>query len=287
MLRVSLNQLTSSINRLANLKSFSTLSYLMKSESPYVQTAIKIVDEKEAKYQTKQIALYTHLQQSEKQYRRLEQNLTLFVMSGDITPFYPRYHDCGWNVKLPSYISLVGMVNNGLNVKVDGYYHYYAYRSGIESKYINGNALIGFANTSGEVKTNFKGFKDKKFDPSLEVVAGVDASLVEGSADLKVGNKYLYGLAGVKGDLISGDAKGEVALEKDHFALKGELGAAVASGEIEVGIYILGVEFTLSAQASLGSIGVSGEFEKGASEVTIGYNGALFAGGGFKLHIDY
>ncbi len=287
MLRVSLNQLTSSKNRLANLKAFSSISHLMKSESPYVQTAIKIVDDKENKYQARQIALYNHLKESEKQYRKIEQNLTLFVMSGDITPFYPRYNDYGYNVKLPSYLSLVGLVNNGLTLKADGYYHYYAYRSGIESAYINGNTLFGFGNVDGEVKTNFKGFSNKQFDPNLVLSAGVGASLVEASGDLKIGNKYFYGLASAKGDVISGDAKGEISLEKDHFALKGELGAALASGEIEFGIYILGVEFSLSAQASLGSIGLSGEFEKGDSEITIGYNGALFAGGGFKLHIDY
>ncbi len=155
----------------------------------------------------------------------------------------------------------------------------------------SGNALatttIGAIEGSVQGKASLQILKDKKFNPKLEIEASGKGHLMAGTMNASVKEGSLKASAMATGEVgaIYGSAK--AAFSVDEQVLKAQVGAAVARGECSLAIELLGVKLTIGLSGSFGGVEAGFEYSNKVNQWTMGFNGALFAGGGLRIQIDY
>ncbi len=146
---------------------------------------------------------------------------------------------------------------------------------------------VGALEGSIQGKASLQVLKDKKINPQLELEVSGKGHLVAGklNASLKEGpfqaNVAALGEVGA----VYGSAKAAFSL--DEQVLKAQVGAAVARGECSLAIELMGIKLTIGFSGSFGGIEAGFEYANKANQWTMGFNGALFAGGGLRIQLDY
>ncbi len=158
---------------------------------------------------------------------------------------------------------------------------------------VSGELLTG--GVYGEAKATL--YEDGKFNPSLYVGAGAEASAAHGEAEAEFGNDQ-YGIGvGAEGDLLHAEAEagagvGYIGTDKKgnaQYGAKVEASAmaSLAEGKVEGGVTVFGIDIDVGVKGYAGAVGV----EAGASVTTDGvtgsFGGALAFGGKLDVSVDW
>lgn len=140
-------------------------------------------------------------------------------------------------------------------------------------------------NVSG--KARFRITKDKKLYPELSLQAQGDAHLaaasVMGGVNLGVVNSSIQTTAEV--GAVYGHATAVLTPEKQE--LSAQVGAAAVRGECVLAIELADIKVSIGVSGSLGSVEAGIHYSNEPGSWEIGANGALFAGGGLRIRVDY
>lgn len=183
--------------------------------------------------------------------------------------------------------NLFSYVKNGVCAGVFLGFDALKYSVGKDMKYLqaDGSVAFGHAKLSADAKASL--YKDKKFQPHVELKAGAEAALAAVRGALRIGNEYLHadGEVDVGIGAVSGEAK--AVISKEEFTLKAEAGAAAVKGEVKGGITIFGITIQAIGTAEIGAVGAGVEFSSKKGEFSIGGKASLLAGLGFKIKVTY
>lgn len=140
-------------------------------------------------------------------------------------------------------------------------------------------------NLSG--KASFRLMKGKKLYPELKLQAQGDAHVaaanVMGGVNLGLVNSSIRA-AGEVG-AIYGHAT--AVLAPDQQVLSAQVGAAAVRGECVLAVELADIKVTIGISGSLGSVEAGVHYSNEPGSWEIGANGALFAGGGLRIRVDY
>ena len=152
-----------------------------------------------------------------------------------------------------------------------------------------GTVSAGIGALTGAVsgEAEFGLMKNGKFDPSLNLGAKAEGSVLKGEVKGQIGNDDVNGYAKAEGELLGGEAKAGVKFSSE--GVKAEAGAEVylAKGEVKGGFEIFGIKIETEVEGKIGAIGakVGGEIEDTSVEAEIG--ASLLGGAGIKVKIDW
>ena len=155
----------------------------------------------------------------------------------------------------------------------------------------SGNALatttIGAIEGSVQGKASLQVLKDKKLAPQLELEASAKGHLMAGSLNASLKEGVLAASIAACGEVgaVYGNAKAAFSLDEQVF--KAQVGAAVARGECSLAFELLGIKLTIGVSGSFGGVEAGFEYSNKVNQWTMGFNGALFAGGGLRIQLDY
>lgn len=130
-------------------------------------------------------------------------------------------------------------------------------------------------------------WKDKEFDPRLELSLQAQASLLSLQAQTKIGTKNVYLQA--RGDVNVGSvyAQATCVLNKEEQNLEASIGAAAVRGEGSIAFNLFGAKITLTAEGSIGSAQASLSYRHVNKEWEFGSKLGFIAGLGFKIKVSY
>ena len=144
---------------------------------------------------------------------------------------------------------------------------------------------LGNASIKGDAKCTL--FAGKKFQPALHLLAEANASIAQASAVVSKEYRFLQAEGSVKTSVGAVSAQARALIDKNGIDFKAEAGVAAFKGEASASITILGVCISTTGTYEVGSVGIGAEFTSKKGEFTFGGKASLFAGTGFKVHVDY
>ncbi len=161
-----------------------------------------------------------------------------------------------------------------------GQVDYGLYHAEGEVKYITG-AVEGTASASL--------FRNGVFDPSLNVGAKAEASVLEAGVAKRIGTESYNVHGEAKGQVLTASAEAKAHAGKEGFGATVGAEAAVAKGEIWAGGTIMGIKVDVGAEGSYLSAGAKAGFGVDTQEQVVEgeIGGALGLGAGVKVRVDY
>ncbi len=123
--------------------------------------------------------------------------------------------------------------------------------------------------------------------PQFDVEVSASVAAVSGLIQLDWQNDFAATQALVKGEVGAVYANGEAHISQKEVTLTGEVGMAVASGEISGVLKLWGVTITLSAEGELGGVGIGGTLSASADSFELGAKFSCLLGTGLNLKIDW
>lgn len=127
----------------------------------------------------------------------------------------------------------------------------------------------------------------KKFSPSLRLEAQGSAALASGAVSGRVGND----LAGLSLEAVgeAGSVYGEAraVFSVDEQVISAQIGAAAARGECVLAFDLADIRVSVGISGSVGSVEAGFEYANQPGNWQVSLNGALFAGGGLRIEVDY
>ena len=144
---------------------------------------------------------------------------------------------------------------------------------------------VGNASIKGDAKCTF--FTGKKFDLGLHLLAEANASIASAGVSVAKNYRFLQAEGSTKAQVGVASAQARALVDRNGIDLKAEVGVAAFKGEATGKITILGVSISTTGTYEVGSVGIGAEFTSKKGEFTFGGKASLFAGAGFKVHVDY
>ncbi|MGN1276880.1 MAG: hypothetical protein ACI4UK_07820 [Floccifex sp.] len=161
-------------------------------------------------------------------------------------------------------------------------YHY----GTISSKNLPISVSIHALNVKATGKVEAQLWKNKVFDPSLQLNATVDASLLEGNASLKIGNSSIYAKGSAKGYVGVAYAKTKAIVSVDEQTFSLGAGIAALKGSVSCSFHVFGASITLTGSGSIGSMEADLEYSHKNREWEFGSKLGFICGLGFKVKVN-
>lgn len=130
-------------------------------------------------------------------------------------------------------------------------------------------------------------WKDKKFDPDLELKASASVSMLSGALHSRIGTSKLYVSTHANVDVGTAYAKCKAVLNKSEQSFEAGAGVAAVRGEASCIFHLFGATITLTGQGSLGSAEANLTYHHKNREWEFGSKLGFVAGLGFKVRINY
>lgn len=130
-------------------------------------------------------------------------------------------------------------------------------------------------------------WKDKEWDPRLEVSAKAQASLLSAQVSGRVGTNNVYATASAKGSAGTIYAEATCVLNQNEQTLEAGVGAAALRGEASLAFNFFGARITLTAEGSIGSAEAKLSYHHKNREWEFGTKLGFIAGLGFKINVSY
>lgn len=156
-----------------------------------------------------------------------------------------------------------------------------------KNEYLNSTLSLNIGDAKVNVEAELSVWKDKVFDPSLEVDLRADVAVISGNLRAKLGNEYVNSTMNARGTVGALYAQAQCVLSKEEQTLDLGVGACALRGEAEVAINVFGAKVTLIAQGSLGSAEANLSYHHKNREWEFGSKLGFIAGLGFKVRVNY
>ena len=130
-------------------------------------------------------------------------------------------------------------------------------------------------------------WKDKEWDPRLEVSAKAQASLLSTQVSGRVGTNNVYATASAKGSAGTIYAEATCVLNQNEQTLEAGVGAAALRGEASLAFNFFGARITLTAEGSIGSAEANLSYHHKNRSWEFGTKLGFIAGLGFKINVSY
>lgn len=130
-------------------------------------------------------------------------------------------------------------------------------------------------------------FEKQRFDPNLAFKVNASAATARGLISSRWRNEYIEAKVSAQADVAVVGVKAEAVLNKEEITIKGEVGAALAHGEVKGVLNLFGVRITASAQGEVGGIGVGGNFSTTSHSFEIGGKLSCLLGGGANIKFEW
>lgn len=147
------------------------------------------------------------------------------------------------------------------------------------------DAKLGTVQAKGSCEIGL--WKEEKFDPRFQIGIETSASLLEASAQAKIGNSNLYLQTQANGRIGTVYAQAQCVLNKEEQDLEASIGAAALQGEAGLCFSLFGAKINVSLQGSLGSAEAEISYHHKNKEWEFGSKLGFIAGLGFKINISY
>ena len=227
---------------------------------------------------------------------RLRQLATYFTetsqgLEANETSIKKKYFDPGYFYK-SSYIkpNLQNILNKDGSVASANLSLNYSYRqcrlssaNKYSSAYIDADVGKFKLKTSAECAL----YKDKKFDPKLEVYGNASLSLINGTMGARIGTSNIYAKAYATGQVGTVYATCEGVLSKEEQTLDLGVGASALKGEVEASFNFFGAKVSVTGSGSIGSAEASLTYHHSSKEWEFGSKLGFIAGLGFKVKVSY
>lgn len=156
-----------------------------------------------------------------------------------------------------------------------------------DSSYLHAGLQAQLGHIEGQGSCEIGLWKDKEFDPSLDVSLGLEASVLSAQAQARVGTQNVYLQGQAQGSVGVVYAQAECVLNQDEQELEASVGAAALKGEASLSFHVFGAKVTLSAQGSLGSAEAGISYHHRNREWEFGSKLGFIAGLGFRINVSY
>lgn len=130
-------------------------------------------------------------------------------------------------------------------------------------------------------------FDKQRFDPELAFKVNASAATARGLISSRWRNEYIEAKVSAQADIAVAGVKAEAVINKEEITIKGEVGAALAHGEVKGVLNLFGVRITASAQGEVGGIGVAGNFSTTSHSFEIGGKLSCLLGGGANIKFEW
>lgn len=151
----------------------------------------------------------------------------------------------------------------------------------------SGSLSLAFFELSVSGSASFYAFSKGRFSPRLVLGANASARLASGSIGGRLGNETVALSASAAGEAGALYAGGSLVLSLDEQVLQAQAGAAAVRGECSFAIETLWGTITVTASGSIGSIEAGFGWHSREGQWVIEANGALLAGAGLRVQVDY
>ncbi len=156
-----------------------------------------------------------------------------------------------------------------------------------QSKYLNASLQSDLGSIEAEGSCSIGLWKEGEFDPSLDLEAQLEASLVSCSAQARLGTANAYIQTKATGSIGTVYAKANCTLTKEEQKLEAGVGAAALRGEASLAFSLFGAKITLTAQGSIGSAEANVSYHHKNKEWEFSSKLGFIAGLGFKVNVKY
>lgn len=156
-----------------------------------------------------------------------------------------------------------------------------------KNDYINSSLSLNVGDAKINAEGELRVWKDKVFDPELEVDVRADVALLSGNLRAKIGNEYVNTNVDARGTVGALYAQAHCVLSKEEQTLEAGVGACALRGEAEVAFNIFGAKVTLTAEGSVGSAEAKLSYHHKNREWEFGSKLGFIAGLGFKVRVNY
>ncbi len=148
---------------------------------------------------------------------------------------------------------------------------------------LNGAVLEG----NVEADASFRAMRKGSFDPRLEIQASGSAHLAaaEASASAYWGPVGIEGSA--RGEIGAVYGEAHAVFSVDEQVISAQIGAAAARGECVFAFEIADFQVTIGLAGSIGGIEAGFEYANEPGTWQVEAKGALFAGAGLRIRVDY
>lgn len=141
------------------------------------------------------------------------------------------------------------------------------------------------ANVQGSASLRL--MKNRTFQPELKASVYAGASLASGAVKAGIGNDDLGVRVSATGEVGSVYGQARAAFSVDEQVISAQVGAAAARGECSLAFDLADLKITIGLSGSAGSVEAGFEYASEPGSWQVGVNGALFAGAGLKIRVEY
>lgn len=155
------------------------------------------------------------------------------------------------------------------------------------SDYANAQVKVSALEGSVSGKAYLQLLKGKQLDPSLRLEAAGNAHLA--AAEVNAGVDLDNAAASIRaaGEVGAVYGSAQAVLSKDEQTLSAQVGAAALRGECTMAFELANIRVSVGVSGSVGSMEAGFEYSNKPGTWQVGVNGALFAGGGLRLQVEY
>lgn len=129
--------------------------------------------------------------------------------------------------------------------------------------------------------------KNRRFNPDIQLEAAAGARLAAGSIQAGVQSENFGLEAAASGEVGAVYGQAKASFSVDEQVLSAQVGAAAARGECSLSFQLADLKVTIGVSGSLGSVEAGFDYSSTPGSWQMGVNGALFAGGGIRIQVDY
>ncbi len=129
--------------------------------------------------------------------------------------------------------------------------------------------------------------KGKKFSPNVRLEAQGNAHLAAAQIEAGIGLDQVSGSLRAAGEVGAVYGQARAVLSPDEQTISAQAGAAALRGECTLAFELADIRVNVGLSGSVGSVEAGFEYSSKPGTWQVGLNGALFAGGGLRLQVDY
>ncbi len=184
--------------------------------------------------------------------------------------------------------TLRSLINQGISASVDAGFHLVRLSKISEREDMQASAefAIGNAELSGTAHGVL--FDEQyRFHPEIQAQATAYASAISALIRMDWQNDLIRTQTSAQGEIATAYASGEARINQEEITLKGEVGAALAQGEVKGVLEVWGVSVTVSTEGEIGGVGIGGAFSTSADAFEIGGKLSCLLGMGINIRIDW
>lgn len=222
--------------------------------------------------------LSTYFTQSAAIVNQVESNLTTSFNAG----VFNFSHKENWNA-----ISQMQKKDVSSTVSVTLQATYAQASATFSSTYVSAGGKLNVGDVKGTGKCSVSLWKDKEFDPSVKLEAGLSASLLSTNVNAKIGTNDIYAYGSVDGMAGVVYANSKAVLSFDEQSLNLGIGAAALKGSCTFSFHIFGATIELTGTGALGSFEANLSYSHKSREWEFGSKLGFIAGLGFDVKVSY